>query len=83
MAGVVWLLDNYSEDVITGLEAKGYVVRRFSAQNQRPMQYDERPDMIFFSKLTAETAAFFTKVYQFYPGVLAMSVPSLLPAEEK
>ena len=82
MAGVVWLLDNYSEDVITGLEAKGYVVRRFSAQNQRPMQHDERPDMIF-SKLTAETAAFFTKIYQFYPGVLAMSVPSLLPAEEK
>jgi hypothetical protein len=83
MAGVVWLLDNYSEDVITGLEAKGYVVRRFFAQNHVPMQFDERPDMIFFSRLTAETAAFLTKIYQFFPGVLAMSVPSLLPAEEK
>jgi hypothetical protein len=83
MAGVVWLLDNYSEDVISGLEMKGYLVRRFSSENQVPMQYDERPDMIFFSKLTSETAAFFTKIYQFYPGVLAMSVPSLLPAERK
>lgn len=83
MAGVVWLLDNYSEEVITGLEMKGYLVRRFSPENQVTMQYDERPDMIFFSKLTPETAGFFTKIYQFYPGVLAMSVPSLMPAERK
>ncbi|SKC86717.1 hypothetical protein SAMN05660236_5232 [Ohtaekwangia koreensis] len=83
MTGVVWLLDNYSEDVISDLENKGYLVRRFSLEKQHLMQYDERPDMIFFSELTASTASFFTKIHQLYPGVMAMSLPSLMPTARK
>jgi hypothetical protein len=61
MTGVVWLLDNYSEDVIGDLENKGYLVRRFSLEKQHLMQYDER----------------------LYPGVMAMSLPSLMPTARK
>ncbi|HEY9048570.1 MAG TPA: hypothetical protein VIN08_21835 [Ohtaekwangia sp.] len=81
MNGVVWLLDNYSEDVVKELESKGYLVRKFTQQTQNPMQYDERPDMVFFSEITVRNVSLFSKIHQMYPGVLAMSVPSLLPAD--
>ncbi|HEY9005851.1 hypothetical protein [Ohtaekwangia sp.] len=83
MNGVVWLLDNYSDDVVRELESKGYFVRKFTETATSPMAYDERPDMIFFSEITVRNVTFFSKIHQMYPGVLAMSVPSLLPADGK
>jgi len=57
------------------IKERGYEVRQFQNVAQLQQSFDEQPDLIIFSEADIKDFSILSKIRDFFPGVVVLSLP--------